>query len=234
MIGITERGDPRFDDSWVKWVKDGKPAILVTKDFPFVINKIGPRKNILFHATCTGLGGTIYEPNVPLSGQVFDILKGIPESYKSHVVVRIDPIIPDIIFIRKAKAVYDQAISLGFKTRISYMDYYPHVKARISQIDEGLSISLNGIYSEGIHAPLSIRKYITDSFFPEAVICGEPGFISDGCVNQSVCDILGVEFLGGNSEQRIGCSCGKQKFELLKSNKRCPHNCFYCYWRDSI
>lgn len=30
-IGVTERGDPALDLSWLPWVKNGNPTVLITK-----------------------------------------------------------------------------------------------------------------------------------------------------------------------------------------------------------
>jgi len=76
-IGITERGDPVFDDSWVAWCKEGKPAILITKDPMKLLNqciKEFPENppNIILHASITGWGDTPLEPNVlPMENTLF-------------------------------------------------------------------------------------------------------------------------------------------------------------------
>ena len=51
MIGITERGDPAFDRGWVNWVKEGKPAVLVSKNFKKIYDEIGTKSNVIYHTT---------------------------------------------------------------------------------------------------------------------------------------------------------------------------------------
>lgn len=70
-IGITERGDAALDLDWQEWVKEGRPAILISKD-PLRLSRILKgmttelfSPNVIAHATITGWGGTPYEPNVP-------------------------------------------------------------------------------------------------------------------------------------------------------------------------
>ena len=91
---------------------------------------------------------------------------------------------------------------------------------------------LDELYNGNLHSPLENRKELTEKYFPKAVVCGEPGFDNVGCISEKTCKILGVEYAGGKSSQRDACSCCGQKFELLSSNKRCPHGCWYCYWKD--
>ena len=93
-IGITESGDAALDYAWVNKTNSCDGVILITKNLTDdLINKImtHPDKFIV-HATCTGMGGTMIEPNVPdYSHQLAQIQKllnaGFPEE---RVVVRLD------------------------------------------------------------------------------------------------------------------------------------------------
>ena len=278
MIGITERGDPAFDRGWVDWVKDGKPAVLVSKNFKKIYDEVGTKSNVMYHATITGYGGTPYEPGVPDKETILDSLNEVPKSYRDHVVVRIDPIIPKVN-IFQVVPIYEWAIENDFEVRISYLDYYNHTKSRLVATELSARESLNKnmhrhselieiykksemtddlydeyvkvknnlrfcarhyhtdkhldeLYNSSLHAPLEYRKEITEKYFPKAVVCGEPGFDNVGCISEKTCNILGIEYAGGKSSQRDACSCCGQKFELLSSKKRCPHGCWYCYWKD--
>lgn len=135
MIGITERGDPAIDGSWKKWVNSGKPAILVTKNFPKVFAEAGQRNNVVYHATVTGYGGTIYEPNVPSVKEVFDALTAVTPGYRDHVVVRIDPVVPTRDGIILATMVYSLARKNGYRTRVSILDLYPQALKRLENIE---------------------------------------------------------------------------------------------------
>ena len=78
QIGITERGDAALNTGWKKWVENGQPAILITKN---VIKLIEENKqlllngNVIIHATITGLGGTQFEPHVPNYEKVLEFLE---------------------------------------------------------------------------------------------------------------------------------------------------------------
>jgi hypothetical protein len=52
-IGITERGDTVINLDWIPWVKEGKPAILITKNPIRVYDALKPikNKNVIVHAT---------------------------------------------------------------------------------------------------------------------------------------------------------------------------------------
>ena len=67
-IGITERGDAALDISWLSWVKDNNPTILITKNpeslLKTIIDNDLASKNIIVHTTITGFGSTVLEPNV--------------------------------------------------------------------------------------------------------------------------------------------------------------------------
>lgn len=100
-FGITERGDIAFDDGWINPVRNGdvSAAILISKGMPTPSGKetmLAMKDRLIFHATTTGFGGTILEPNVKPAKdrlkEVADFCKvGFPES---HVVIRVDPMIP--------------------------------------------------------------------------------------------------------------------------------------------
>ena len=83
----------------------------------------------------TGYGDSIYEPGVPPVKDVFLALGQVSEKYRSHVVVRIDPIVPTPDGIARAVCVYNMAINLGFKTRVSILDLYPHSLRRLQNIE---------------------------------------------------------------------------------------------------
>ena len=144
-FGITERGDIAFDDGWINPVRNGdvSAAILISKDMPTPSGKeamLAMKDRLIFHATTTGFGGTILEPNVKPAKdrlkEVADFCKvGFPES---HVVIRVDPMIPTAKGIRRAEAVVSEAYKLGFRRfRYSWMDVYGHVKDRFTTLHPG-------------------------------------------------------------------------------------------------
>lgn len=97
-IGITEAGDAGDDLSWKDKVDDLDGAILITKNVnPEFSKLVVDNKNIfVVHATTTGYGGTVLEPNVQKPSKQLQEIKnlinlGFP---KERIVIRVDPIIP--------------------------------------------------------------------------------------------------------------------------------------------
>jgi len=257
QVGITERGDAALNTSWKKWVENGQPAILITKN---VIKLIEENKqlllngNVIIHATVTGLGGTRWEPNVPNYKKVLEFLEkqiryGFP---KERLVIRCDPIFipfmaPETQSIFDYKSIISEilnfAIDNDLRYRISFFDYYPHVRERVKNLPQTLVIEkLNQIQPE-LHANILLRQgflamledYITTrGGKTEVEICGEPGLPCTGCLSKKDLDIFGIE-LDKDPEtgmQRPACACLGIKRELLDNKHPCAHGCLYCYWKD--
>ena len=66
-IGITEQGDACLDLSWTNKINLMDGAIIISKTFSptFNENLLKYKDSIIYHATITGLGSSIIEPNVP-------------------------------------------------------------------------------------------------------------------------------------------------------------------------
>lgn len=228
MIGITERGDASIDNSWLTAVNNNMPCILITKDPYKLSSMINKDMNIIVHATITGYGSTILEPNVPQpSNAVKGLLKIISMIGIERTVLRVDPIIPYKIKgcnkIPFASDIPSDIIN-NIRKRISFMDNYPHVKQRM--IDVGLEP-----LPYDFHAPLSKRIEIWEKLKrPE--VCGEPSMECTGCISQKDVEILNTNIQSNNtSKQRQSCKCLSIKTELLTNKKQCGHKCLYCYWR---
>lgn len=241
-IGITETGEVAFDLSVFDRLYNGN--IIITKRLTDrLIEKLVEHSDkIILHLTCTGLGNTKVEPFVPTLEQTYEKFKqllnaGFPVS---HVVLRIDPIIPTDKGIATAERVVQTFFkdNLGIKrVRYSILDMYPHVKERFT--DAGFPIPY-----DTFHAPLDIRLKVANmlnnygveyEFFTEA--CGEPGIVSVSCLSQKDIDILGLTdkiTLIGNAEQRKHCNCPSNKKQILQQRpQRCSNKCVYCFWKDN-
>jgi len=225
VIGITERGDAGLDFSWEKEYErygcDG--VILITKHLSQQFIEKAKGYNSIVHATITGYGGTGIEPNVPSyleSAEQFLILK--EEIGRERVVLRIDPIIPTEEGIRAAKKVF--ALLPGNRTRISFLDNYPHVRQRFR------TAGLKPLQYP-FHAPLITRQHIA-GLFPGAEICGELGMPCKGCVSETDLQVLGIEPVSTSAgRQRPECKCLAVKRELLAHRGQCASGCLYCYWK---
>lgn len=230
LIGVTEQGDPAFDSSWMRWVDQGRPAVLITKDPLRIYLELlwANKRNVIVHTTITGFGGTKIERHVP----PLDIaLEGYGSLVKmlgaDRVVLRVDPIIPTPKGIDTAARVIAMAREIAeTRVRISFLDYYKHVQARFAKA---------GIppLDYGFHASLDLRKSVWERL-GQPEVCGEPDLPSSPCIGPRECEILGVEPMTDAKGQRKACRCLANKLELLTGKvKPCPHGCLYCYWQTA-
>ena len=211
--------------------------------------------NVIIHATVTGLGGTRWEPNVPNYKKVLEFLEkqiryGFP---KERLVIRCDPIFipfmaPETQSLFDYKSIISEilnfAIDNDLRYRISFFDYYPHIRERVKDLPQSAAITkLNQMQPE-LHADILLRQnflamlkdYIaTRGAKTEIEICGEPGLPCTGCLSKKDLDIFGIE-LDKDPEtgmQRPACACLGIKRELLDNKHLCAHGCLYCYWKDN-
>ena len=239
-IGITESGEIAFNLDAFDRLYDGN--IVITKRLTDkVIEKlIEYQDKIILHLTVTGMGQTRIEPFVPKTEETYKkfvelLEKGFPIS---HVVLRVDPIVPTKKGLETALGVITAFSGLDIKRlRFSFLDNYKHVKKRFKE--EGIAELYNGEF----HAPLELRQEYAkkieevahDGGFEIVEACGEPGIESVSCLSQRDIDILGLTdkiILEGSAEQREGCGCPANKSELLRLRPhQCENKCLYCYWR---
>ena len=246
-IGITERGDAGIDLSWLSKQDYVDGLILVTKNVTWELFRQALtqlKKPFILHCTCTGMGGTKWEPNVPDPHHQMTCLKKLIDSGivdKRNVVIRIDPINPcHLIYFNYAMLCVKDVFKndyVDLRYRISVMDYYPHV---IKRLDEhGLDYPVTKKETESQIE--RIKKALEQ--FPEVMFetCAEPNLwtsntFHSGCVGLE--DILRMGLNGDdvkeyiNPQNRPGCMCLGCKTELLTHKHPCSHKCAYCYWKD--
>ena len=224
-IGVTESGEISFNlDAFDRLYKGN---IIITKRLTDkVIEKLVEHKDkVILHLTVTGMGGTRIEPLVPKAEETHaKLVKLLDSGFPvSHVVIRVDPIIPTERGMNTALDVIAAFGGLGIKRlRFSFLDNYKHVKSRFA--NEGIPT----LYGGEFHAPLEdrlahakkIEEVARDAGFESIEACGEPGIESISCL------------LEGSAEQRDSCGCPANKSELLKVKPhQCENKCLYCYWK---
>lgn len=252
-IGVTEAGDAGLDLSWVGKMQSVDGAILITKnigkiDGAFAACVFEYVDKVIIHATTTGYGGTVLEPNVPHYTEQLGnahVLAQKCNDYTSfnffeRMVIRVDPILPTVKGVNRAYIVLKSAADFGFKRfRVSIIDLYPHVRKRFKEAH------LPQPYNGGMYPPIEYISLVNDMLgrfveqYPHVRIeaCAEPGLcnvIHCGCVSEYDLRLLGLELdapIDSAGYQRKNCMCYSGKVELLEHKERCPHGCLYCYWR---
>lgn len=253
-IGITERGDAGIDLSWESKLKYDAvdSAVLITKNITdkfreAVMRQYDAGKKIILHATCTGYGGTVIEPNVPEYRKQVDSLVQLVEAGFpiENCVLRIDPIIPTANGIKRALDVItyaeEKGVIPGARIRISIYDEYKHVKERLK--DAGIQPAYPGSQfqasTEQFRAAAEALVDTGHTFYtcaePKLLRYGKGHIKAFGCVSEQDFHIMGLEMpedLLVNMQHRSGCLCLSCKTELLTRKAQCPHKCIYCYWKN--
>lgn len=248
-IGITERGDAGLDLSWKDKLSTVDGAVLITKFIhdlfiKQVMDVVNNGYPLIVHATCTGWGGTIIEPNVPSwEHQINQLQKLIKKGFPmERCVLRIDPIFPTKRGLERVCEVLDYAFDVGLlprvRVRISVLDEYPHVKKRFRQI------GMNPIYGDNFYPSrqmLNTVKGTLSKYDIQFHTCAEPYlmdntglFVQSGCISDIDLRLMGLPETktGINPQNRKGCNCLSCKTELLANKHPCTHSCKYCYWKD--
>ena len=238
-VGVTESSEVAFNlDCFDNLYKAN---IIISKRLTDkLINKLVENKEkIIFHCCVTGMAGSRIEPFVPKTEETHaKLVKLIEAGFPvSHVVIRLDPIVPTERGMNTALNVIAAFGGLGIKRlRFSFLDNYKHVKTRFKK--EGIP----ELYGGEFHAPLEerlahakkIEEMAHDAGFESVEACGEPGIESISCLSQKDIDILGLTdqiTLEGSAEQRDSCGCPANKSELLRVKPhQCENKCLYCYW----
>lgn len=250
-IGATDGGDAGLDLSWKEKMNTVDGAVLITKRVtPQFIDVVHDITNVVVHATCTGYGDTVLEPNVPTAVEQLAAVRNLIDAGypKERIVIRIDPIIPTVRGIKTATSVFKLFMNGNFsRYRISMIDMYPHVRDRFTAA--GLPLPYNGNFSpskedwQRVNEMIrSVKKYWeTGNHSGELRIeaCAEPTLteaIRCGCVSEYDIRLMGLSIDEDDTDavgyQRKNCLCYSGKKELLNSRKPCPHQCLYCFWRD--
>jgi DNA repair photolyase len=234
-VGITERGDAGLDFTWESKIDKYNFSILITKNLNNeFINKVKDLNNIIIHATITGYGGSVLEPNVPTPIWSLAQLEKLSKSFPiERIILRTDPIMPTAKGVKSAVDVMRLGIEIGVKRiRFSYVDtYYRHVQKRFSEA---------GIELPPKHPSDSAREPLIELMMKNSSVrfesCAENIVWDVGCISPYDFDLFGIEpnTENINAQNRTNCKCLACKVELLnyKNNKRCPHQCLYCYWKD--
>ena len=209
--GITENCDPAFNLEVFDNLYKGNTIITKRLTNKLIEKLVEHQDKIILHLTCTGSGGTIIEPFVPSIEQNYEKCKQLINSGfpVSHIVLRVDPVIPTDKGIETASKVIRMFSNLDIKrVRWSSMDMYNHVKERFK--DAGIALPYNSFHAPAnmIRKAHNALKSLCDGYNIELECCGEGLFKGTPCLSQKDVDILGLTNeikLEGNAEQRKTC-----------------------------
>ena len=129
-IGVTEAGEVAFNLDVFDRLYSGNIVITKRLTDKLIEKLVGHKDKIILHLTVTGFGGSRIEPFVP---RAIDTHKGLTKLLEdgfpaSHVVLRVDPIVPTERGINTAIDVIRAFSDLGIKrVRFSFLDNYKHV-----------------------------------------------------------------------------------------------------------
>jgi len=240
-IGITEAGDAALDYAWLNKIDNCDGLILITKNVTdkFIEEILKYKNKIILHATCTGMGGTIIEPNVPsYDKQLAQVTKLIEMGFPANqIVIRVDPIVPTDKGLQTAQKVIDESPIKHF--RFSILDTYPHVRRRFE--NAGIQLPYGNYFQASFQQFDKVRKWLASQpanyifeCCAETHFSGIPNVTAVGCVSENDLNTLGLTMPQNLTTgiQRRDCLCLSCKTELLSNKKRCPHGCLYCYWKD--
>lgn len=240
-IGVTERGDAAVDLSWTGKLANLDMAVIITKNPAkpeFQKALLEHADKCLLHATITGWGGSVLEPNVPTYKTALDgvdalVAAGFP---KDHVVIRIDPIMP--WNTEPSMHVFREACARRYhRFRVSILDEYAHMKERFHKKNLATPSDM-GI--DMVTAVNRVNRMLHDirTEYPDITVeaCAEPRLDADqkGCINPEDMALfdLPVPEAHINGRQRRTCLCCDGKRELLTNRHPCAHGCLYCYWKN--
>ena len=240
-IGITERGDAGRDLSWSSKMDSVDGAVIISKSLTdeLIDALLRYQSKVIFHNTCTGYGGSVLEPHVPLYQTNFRQLQKLIESGfdPARVVLRVDPIIPTPKGLDTFCSVVLDAPKQVERCRISVLDMYPHVRKRF--LDSGLPDPYQGKFQASDEQFDAVIKTIENRLGGRLFeVCNEPklvhpNIIQSGCIAEADLNILEIDISKSKAGgyQRRGCLCLGNKTELLTQKHQCPNRCMYCYWK---
>lgn len=223
----------------VFWSKDYRPFLTILDEIDSVYNK-----HFLFHFTITGYSDSmrkILEPNVPPHSISLVTAELLAKKYGAEKLLwRFDPIIfssstpPD----ERLKTFSKLAKSLKNITKrcyISFVDLYPKVERRLSQIVSSKGIELiKPTINEQVELAKNLRD-IASGYGIQLFTCCEDtvsklAIIPKGhCIDAELLQKLFPETKFTRTIHPTRKECGCYESKDIGTYNTCKHRCAYCY-----
>lgn len=195
----------------------------------------------IVHVTCTGLGKTVFEPQVPYWFTVLATTRKLLHDGlldKKTTILRMDPL---LVAGSKQHFILHNFSLLGItQIRTSIVDNYKHVLERYK--NAGFT-DVTTRFHETADLRIARLKELSknaEKFGMSIDICAEgidPKLIGNnvtikGCASIEEWDNLGYPVDKEVRHQRKLCTCDAYKEDILAGlEKGCNHKCLYCYWK---
>lgn len=261
LLVASEYGEPSlYQDTLVSRLRSTCRTrdvclLLITKELP-KCERLVETAQVLgvpmqIHCTMTGLGGTSWEPHMHAPSLIVDSCLQLMKEYElspESVTLRIDPIVNEALGVQMGEATIFVKAFAEFGVRdciLSVLDYYPHVRARMSRY----KFDVEPCRTFQIAKPrrdelISFFYHLCSGFGVRVHLCAEQiptwmveqrvkGIDVEGCASRASWERLGIDDLMSiTRRQRGSCTCDLDKLDLLRGlNKGCEDGCMYCYWR---
>ena len=220
MFGINHYGEPAFDDTWCKRLNLVNVVIsrFVTCDRKEFLEKLIDNKQfIILHVTCSGWGGSAFEPNVPtaesiVEGVLYLIDSGFP---RNQIVLRIDPLFVNTTGLRKVVKVLDLFKQTEI-SRVRYSTFVPTACTRNLFMEKFHKIPKNDAFD--------VASFFHSYGFYSFEQCHGDGI---GCISKK--DLISLGITDNYNEKCLTCNCLAPAIELLpEKGKKCIGGCIYC------
>ncbi|MCD6117003.1 DUF1848 family protein [bacterium] len=235
---LKEKLPPEKVHTIVVWTKNPVRMLKNTE----LVTTLKSYKQLFFHVSVTGMGGTILEPGIPTAEETLKSLSSVVKLAKSpeRVRVRFDPVVHLILpdgenysNIDKFDIVAEWSLKAEIRHMVlSWMQVYPKVEKRLT--DNSIKIidmNQNDIKREAdMLLAKAIRKGITLHFCSTAPL--ETSRCIDGFLLTNLHpdrEIANTDKAGG---QRALCGCTKS-WDIGWYYK-CPGGCLYCYANPAV
>lgn len=235
---LTTKLPPERVHTIVIWTKD-PVRVLKNKELISVLKNY---KQLFFHVTVTGMGGTVLEPGIPPKEKALDTLPELVRFTKSpeRVRVRFDPVVHLKMKTGNIYSNIDEFASVAYATMnagikhmvLSWMQIYPKVKKRLLSYGiKPMELSSAKIQSEADYLTKKADDYGITLHF-----CSTEPLEPSRCIDGYLLRNLHPDKEKADTEKAAGqrALCGCTKSWDIGWYYKCPGGCLYCYANPTV